>query len=335
MPMNCNACVLTLVTTVLCLFGAGCHGTSAERLKAFLQKNPSQVTATEYRIMPPDVIQVSSTKILEFGGGAAVGGNAGVDQVVRPDGKVNLPLIGEIMVADRTPKEIEATINEAARKYYEQVDCTVNIVTFNSQKVYVFGQVSRPGPLPWTGTNTVLDVLAQSQPTTLAWPERIHVVRGKPPRRGGYLPDEVKKGLVRADGKSAAEASGATAGQDKATPQSADAKAVEAKAVAANGAEANAAIATKEKKDEGSAQAEVMVIDMMVMVHDGDLSRNIILEPDDVVYVPPNPLAAFGLAMQQVLLGIQPAASTIQLPASALYSVKSVQNFGGSSKQIP
>jgi hypothetical protein len=77
-----------------------------------------------------------------------------------------------------------------------------------------------------------------------------------------------------------------------------------------------------------------MKVNMMHMIEKGDLSRNVLLKAGDVVYVPPNPLAAFGLAMQQLLFGIQPATSTIQLPASALYSVKSVQNFG-SSKQIP
>ncbi|MCX5685418.1 MAG: hypothetical protein NT049_17310 [Planctomycetota bacterium] len=253
---------------------AGCHGTSVERLKAFLQKNPSQVTTIEYRVMPPDVIQVSSTKILELGGGAAGGAAAGVNQVVRPDGKINLPL--------------------------------------------------------------VLDVLAQSQPTTLAWPERIHVVRGKPPRKGGYLPDEAKKSLTQADGNSAAEAPGATAGQDKAAPHGADAKALESKVVVVKEAEFKEAIAVavRDKKDQGPAQAEVMVIDMMVMVHDGDLSHNVILEPDDVVYVPPNPLAAFGLAVQQLLLGIQPTVSTVQLPASAIYTVKSLDTVG-SSKQVP
>ena len=79
-----------------------------------------------------------------------------------------------------------------------------------------------------------------------------------------------------------------------------------------------------------------MKVNMMHMIEKGDLSQNVLLKPGDVVYVPPNPLAAFGLAMQQVLLWIQPTTSMIQLPASALYSVKSVQTFGtSSSKQIP
>jgi len=73
---------------------------------------------------------------------------------------------------------------------------------------------------------------------------------------------------------------------------------------------------------------------MMHMVKKGDFSQNVLLKAGDVVYVPPNPLAAFGLAMQQVLLGIQPATQMIQLPASALYSVRSAQNYGG-SRQIP
>jgi hypothetical protein len=47
------------------------------------------------------------------------------------------------------------------------------------------------------------------------------------------------------------------------------------------------------------------------------MSCNILRKPDDVIHVPPNPLAAVGLAIQQLLFPIQPAAETIYAPASA------------------
>ena len=53
------------------------------------------------------------------------------------------------------------------------------------------------------------------------------------------------------------------------------------------------------------------------MVKKGDLSQNVLLKPNDIVYVPPNPLAAIGLAIQQVLFPIRPATETITTPASA------------------
>jgi hypothetical protein len=98
-----------------------------------------------------------------------------------------------------------------------------------------------------------------------------------------------------------------------------------------------AAEAAKAAEAGDGSGAHVMKVNMMHMIKKGDLSQNVLLKAGDIVYVPPNPLAAFGLAMQQVLLGIQPTVSTIQVPASAIYTIKSVQSFGGSggSKQIP
>ena len=323
MLMNCNARVLTLVTTVLCLFGAGCHGTSAERLKAFLQEPRSPVSATEYRVLPPDVLMINSVRVPEIN-------NFRVE--VRPDGKINLPLIGEVTVAGNTPQEIEAVLQAKSRKFYEEVDATVQVAEFRSQKIYVFGQVTRPGPLPWTGADTVIDVLALAQPMPTAWPERIVVARGKTPIRGGYLPPD-KEDKAQKD-------------VHEAVPPAAEAPVAKVEAKAEDGKEKQltieeatkiAAEAAKAAEAGDGSGAHVMKVNMMHMIKKGDLSQNVLLKAGDIVYVPPNPLAAFGLAMQQVLLGIQPTVSTIQVPASAIYTIKSVQSFGGSggSKQIP
>jgi protein involved in polysaccharide export with SLBB domain len=307
-----------------CLLGAaamGCGGNN-ERLKAFLQEPRSNVSGTEYRVLPPDVLQISSIKVPDIN-------NFKVE--VRPDGKINLPLLGEVTVAGNTPREIEAVLMAKSREFYEEVDATVQVAEFRSQKIYVFGQVTRPGPLPWTGTDTVIDVLAQVQPMPTAWPERILVVRGKPPIRGGYLPPSKKDEAEESDPEEDAPAPSAEEFPVAKPKEGGDKK---EKPLTVEEATKMAAEAAKVAEAGDGSDAHVMKVNMMHMVKKGDFSQNVLLKAGDVVYVPPNPLAAFGLAMQQVLLGIQPAASTIQIPASALYSVKSVQNFGG-SKQIP
>jgi hypothetical protein len=63
---------------------------------------------------------------------------------------------------------------------------------------------------------------------------------------------------------------------------------------------------------------------MTKMVQKGDASRNVMLQADDVVYVPPNPLAAIGLAIQQVLFPIRPGAEMIGAPASAVNTASMV-----------
>ncbi|MGB2753687.1 MAG: polysaccharide biosynthesis/export family protein [Phycisphaerae bacterium] len=317
-----NRCLGVLIGCLLGAAAMGCGGNN-ERLKAFLQEPRSPVSGSEYRVLPPDVILINSIYVSDIN-------NFKVE--VRPDGKINLPLLGEVTVAGNTPREIEAVLKARSREFYEEVDATVQVTEFRSQKIYVFGQVARPGPLPWTGTDTVIDVLAQVQPTPLAWPERIRVIRGKPPIRGGYLrpskedqEDQAEKSDPEEDAPapSTEEFPVAKEGEDKQEKPLTVEEATKMAAEAARAAEAG----------DGS-DAHMMKVNMMNMVEKGDFSQNVLLKAGDVVYVPPNPLAAFGLAMQQVLLGIQPAASTIQAPASAAYSVKSVQNFG-SSKQIP
>ena len=284
------------------LAGAGCGGDTA-RLEAFLQERPKPVSGVPYRVLPPDVITVRSSYVPEIDG---------VQQQVRPDGIVNLPLVGEIDVvgANRTgltPRQIEERIMAAAKKFYERVDATVQVSGYNSQKIYVFGQVSRPGPQPWTGANTVLDALAVSQPTQLAWPERIILVRGRTPRRGGYL--------VRTKDLEEAAAKAPEVG----TVDPAEAPTVVAKIEKSEGADEGAPAEVPPVPEQ--VEAKVLRIDMTRMTQKGDLSRNVYLQPDDIIYVPANPLAQVGLAIQQLLFPVRPAAETIRLPASAAYYV--------------
>jgi len=310
-----------------CLLGAaamGCGGNN-ERLKAFLQEPRSPVSGSEYRVLPPDVILINSIHVSDIN-------NFKVE--VRPDGKINLPLLGEVTVAGNTPAEIEAVLKARSREFYEEVDATVQVTEFRSQKIYVFGQVARPGPLPWTGTDTVIDVLAQVQPMPTAWPERIVVVRGKPPIRGGYLRPSKKDREDQAEKSEPEEDAPAPSTEEFSVANPKEGEDTQEKPLTVEEATKMAAEAAKAAEAGDGSDAHVMKVNMMHMVKKGDFSQNVLLKAGDVVYVPPNPLAAFGLAMQQVLLGIQPAASTIQVPASAAYTVKSVQNFGG-SKQIP
>lgn len=297
-----RAALLAVILT--CVAVAGC-GVDAERLKMFLREPRQPVSGVAYRILPPDTLTFRSFYVPEINN---------ITQQVRPDGKVNLPLVGEIYVAGKTALEVQAEIEKAAKDFYEQVDANVQVTGFNSQRIFVFGQVSRPGPQAWSGRNTLLDVLADSQPTTLAWPERIIVVRGAQPQRGGYLPDDFDKLVKEAE--------------------AAEAKALEAEAAnAAHGADAAEVLAQVAPKEGGAApeevsaaeppanpKARVMRFDMMKMVKKGDMCQNVYLEPDDVIYVPANPLAAVGLAIQQILLPLRPAAETVSVPAGAARS---------------
>ena len=74
----------------------GCY--FPDDVKAFLQKDLGPVTGIEYRFYPPDSLSIRSLNVPEISGAV---------QRIRPDGKINLSLLGEIFVAGKTAKEIE------------------------------------------------------------------------------------------------------------------------------------------------------------------------------------------------------------------------------------
>lgn len=81
---------------------------------------------------------------------------------VRPDGRVSLPLLNDLQAAGLTPEDFRNVIVEAARKYVESPNPTVMVKTINSRKVFITGQVEKPGPYPLNSSTTVLQLLAMA-----------------------------------------------------------------------------------------------------------------------------------------------------------------------------
>jgi len=79
---------------------------------------------------------------------------------VRPDGKVTLPLLNDLQAAGLTPEQLRDTVLDAARKYVEDPNPTVIVKEIKSRKVFITGQVEKPGPYPLNGTVTVLQLIA-------------------------------------------------------------------------------------------------------------------------------------------------------------------------------
>jgi polysaccharide export outer membrane protein len=79
---------------------------------------------------------------------------------VRSDGKISLPLVGEVQAAGRTPLSLEQDIAARLKNYIADAEVTVMIQAINSQKYNVLGQVTKPGAYPLTNSQTVLDAIA-------------------------------------------------------------------------------------------------------------------------------------------------------------------------------
>jgi polysaccharide export outer membrane protein len=82
------------------------------------------------------------------------------DVTVRPDGKISLPLLNDIQAAGLTPEQLRLNVTEVANKLIEEPTVSVVVKTINSRKVFITGQVGKPGPYPLGGPTTVLQLIA-------------------------------------------------------------------------------------------------------------------------------------------------------------------------------
>jgi protein involved in polysaccharide export with SLBB domain len=82
--------------------------------------------------------------------------------LVRPDGFISLQLIGELMVLDMTPGELTATLKQRYEPVIQRTAITVTIRAFAAQKIYVDGEVNKPGLFPLTGQVTVMQAIAMA-----------------------------------------------------------------------------------------------------------------------------------------------------------------------------
>jgi polysaccharide export outer membrane protein len=78
---------------------------------------------------------------------------------VRSDGKISLPLLNDIMAAGLTPMQLQAQITEKLRKFLTEPQVTVTVLATNSRRVYIMGEVAKPGPIPLLSKMTVLQAI--------------------------------------------------------------------------------------------------------------------------------------------------------------------------------
>ena len=128
----------------------------------------SDAPAAGYVIGPDDLLEVSYWQQKELA----------AEVVVRPDGKIALPLIGELAAAGLTPAELTARIKDAAADLLELPLPTVVVKQINSRKVFITGEVAKPGRYPLAGPMTVLELIAMAGGfTEFADQKHIGVVR--------------------------------------------------------------------------------------------------------------------------------------------------------------
>jgi polysaccharide export outer membrane protein len=137
-------------------------------------KKVSLPDSASYKIGEQDVLNITVWKEPQLSGPV----------VVRPDGKISVPLIDEVQAAGLTPMELQNVLLEKFRPFLAVPKVSVSLREVNSRKVYVIGQVNHTGTFHINNNTTVLQVLTDAGGLKdYANPKKIYIMRtvnGKP-----------------------------------------------------------------------------------------------------------------------------------------------------------
>jgi len=139
---------------------------SKERTERMENPSPS-----DYRIAPGDVLEIT------------VYGEEGLQSqelVVRPDGKVSFPLIGDVNAGGLTTSQVKETVEQRVREYIPEAIASVGVRQLGSLQFYVVGRVAKPGMFNVSQPITVLQALALAGGLTpFAHEKTIRIVRNQ------------------------------------------------------------------------------------------------------------------------------------------------------------
>jgi polysaccharide export outer membrane protein len=105
-----------------------------------------------YVIGPDDILSIVFWRDKEMSG----------EVVVRPDGKISLPLLNDVQAAGYSPEQLRDELMKAASRFVADPNATVVVKAINSRKVFITGNVSKQGPYPLTSDMNVLQLIAVS-----------------------------------------------------------------------------------------------------------------------------------------------------------------------------
>jgi polysaccharide export outer membrane protein len=111
-------------------------------------KPPGVVVPADYVIGADDVLTILFWREKEMSG----------DVQVRPDGRISLPLLNDVVAAGLTPEQLRVKLTEASTMLIDPA-VTVVVKQINSRKVYITGNVNKPGPYPLGGPTTVMQLI--------------------------------------------------------------------------------------------------------------------------------------------------------------------------------
>lgn len=188
--------VQTIISTLLvAILAAGCTSNSQTSIKSNTPKYPGKTeTIKEYRIGVDDVVSINVWRNPELS----------VTVPVRPDGKISLPLIGDVIAAGLTPEKVASRIQKQLTNFVRDPNVTLMITGLESHeyltRLRITGAVNAPSSLNYRQGMTVLDaILAAGSINDFASPNSTRLYRkinGKTRVYSIYLGDILYKGQL-------------------------------------------------------------------------------------------------------------------------------------------
>ena len=194
-----NRCWQRVAMFVICIVIPGCLGAQTDAAKnASNTQAQAQALASDgnaggataqahddsYIIGADDVLAISVWKEPEVSRTVPV----------RSDGKISLPLAGEVQASGQTPKQLEKDLAAKLQSFISEPAVTVIVVEVRSQKFNILGQVSKPGTYPLASASTVLDAIAVAGGfRDFAKQKSIYVLRQNPDGTKARLPFNYKE----------------------------------------------------------------------------------------------------------------------------------------------
>jgi len=169
-----NLAIFLLAGTMVTSGWAQANAKSADEAKPATaadkpQSEPASVGGPDYVIGANDMLHISVWKEPDLTQSLPV----------RPDGKISMPLLNDVVASGLTPTQLADSITVKLKKYISDPRVTVVVTAMNSQKIYLLGEVLHPGPTLLQPNMTVLQALASAGFSQFANTKGIYILRSE------------------------------------------------------------------------------------------------------------------------------------------------------------
>ncbi len=146
---NIIKCLLFFI--IMCGIGFFHQSMAAEKTEASSKETKQEMVADpSYIIGPMDVLEIQVWKEPDFSR----------QVLVRPDGKITLPLVGDILASGMNTMGLKALLSEKLEDFVSKPEVTVIVLESRSKNFYIIGKITRPGTYPLNPDMTVLQAIS-------------------------------------------------------------------------------------------------------------------------------------------------------------------------------